>query len=129
MCMLARRGRLRLRLLERVLVGGRWAAAVDRLERRLLVAWRSRHRGGAVLPAEGVALYVFWERFRFLFFPALVRSCRAFDFQCDGLLRLMVFPVILGSGKRLFAASGKKPLTLIDATPGAGVQILIYERA
>ncbi len=45
-------------------------------------------------------------------------------------LRLMVFPVVLGSGKRLFGASGKKPLTLIDAvTVGAGVQILTYERA
>lgn len=46
-------------------------------------------------------------------------------------LRLMVFPVILGSGKRLFAdASGKKPLQLTDAkTVGAGVQILTYERA
>ena len=45
-------------------------------------------------------------------------------------LRLMVFPVILGSGKRLFAASGKKPLKLTDAkTVGAGVQILTYERA
>ena len=43
---------------------------------------------------------------------------------------LMVFPVVLGSGKRLFAASGKKPLTLTDAkTVGAGVQILTYERA
>ncbi|HEY1853975.1 MAG TPA: dihydrofolate reductase family protein [Solirubrobacterales bacterium] len=45
-------------------------------------------------------------------------------------LRLMVFPVILGSGKRLFAASGKKPLALTDAkTVGAGVQVLTYERA
>jgi dihydrofolate reductase len=45
-------------------------------------------------------------------------------------LRLMVFPVILGSGKRLFANSGKKPLQLTDAkTVGAGVQILTYERA
>ena len=45
-------------------------------------------------------------------------------------LRLMVFPVVLGSGKRLFAASSKKPLQLADAvTVGAGVQILTYERA
>jgi dihydrofolate reductase len=45
-------------------------------------------------------------------------------------LRLMVFPVILGSGKRLFGASGKKPLKLTDArTIGAGVEILTYERA
>ncbi len=41
----------------------------------------------------------------------------------------MVFPVVLGSGKRLFAASGKTPLKLADAkTVGAGVQILTYER-
>jgi len=45
-------------------------------------------------------------------------------------LRLMVFPVVLGSGKRLFGASGKKPLQLTDAkTVGAGVEILTYERA
>lgn len=45
-------------------------------------------------------------------------------------LRLMLFPVVLGSGKRLFADSGKKPLQLTDAkTVGAGVQILTYERA
>ena len=44
-------------------------------------------------------------------------------------LRLMVFPVTLGGGKRLFADSGKKPLQLTDAkTVGAGVQILTYER-
>jgi dihydrofolate reductase len=45
-------------------------------------------------------------------------------------IRLMVFPVILGSGKRLFGASGKKPLQLTDAkTVGAGVQVLTYERS
>jgi dihydrofolate reductase len=45
-------------------------------------------------------------------------------------LRLMVFPVVLGSGKRLFGASGKKPLRLSSAeTVGAGIQILTYERA
>jgi dihydrofolate reductase len=45
-------------------------------------------------------------------------------------IRLMVFPVVLGSGKRLFGASGKKPLQLTDTkTVGAGVQILTYERA
>ena len=45
-------------------------------------------------------------------------------------LRLMVFPVTLGGGKRLFADDGRKvPLTLSDArTVGAGVQILTYER-
>jgi dihydrofolate reductase len=46
-------------------------------------------------------------------------------------LRLMVFPVALGSGKRLFGAtSGKKPLSLTDSkTVGDGVQILVYQRA
>lgn len=45
-------------------------------------------------------------------------------------LRLMLFPVVLGSGKRLFTASAKKPLTLTGAkTVGAGVQILTYQPA
>jgi hypothetical protein len=41
----------------------------------------------------------------------------------------MVFPVVLGSGKRLFGAtSGKKPLRLADSTTvGDGVAILVYE--
>jgi len=45
-------------------------------------------------------------------------------------LRLMLFPVVLGGGKRLFADDGRKaPLALSDArTVGAGVQILTYER-
>jgi dihydrofolate reductase len=45
-------------------------------------------------------------------------------------LRLMVFPVVLGSGKRLFGSSGKKPLRLSDSKMvGDGVAILIYEPA
>ena len=46
-------------------------------------------------------------------------------------LRLMVFPVVLGSGKRLFGAtSDKKPLKLRDSkVVGDGVAILVYERA
>jgi dihydrofolate reductase len=46
-------------------------------------------------------------------------------------LRLMVFPVVLGSGKRLFGdTSDKKPLRLVDSkTVGAGVTILVYEPA
>jgi dihydrofolate reductase len=46
-------------------------------------------------------------------------------------LRLMVFPVVLGSGKRLFGATeGKKPLRLTDAkTVGDGISILTYEPA
>jgi dihydrofolate reductase len=43
-------------------------------------------------------------------------------------LRLMVFPVVLGSGKRLFGkTSGKKPLKLTDSQiVGDGVAILTY---
>ena len=46
-------------------------------------------------------------------------------------LRLMVYPVVLGSGKRLFGdTSDKKPLRLIDSkVVGDGVAILIYEPA
>jgi dihydrofolate reductase len=46
-------------------------------------------------------------------------------------LRLMVFPVVLGSGKRLFGAtSDKKTLKLADSkTVGDGVAILIYAPA
>jgi dihydrofolate reductase len=46
-------------------------------------------------------------------------------------LRLMVFPVVLGSGKRLFGeTSDKKRLRLTDSkTVGDGVAILIYEPA
>ena len=45
-------------------------------------------------------------------------------------LRLMVFPVVLGSGKRLFAeTSDKKPLRLADSkVVGDGVAILVYQR-
>ena len=46
-------------------------------------------------------------------------------------LRVMVFPVILGSGKRLFGAtSDKKPLRLVDSKiVGDGVAILVYQPA
>jgi dihydrofolate reductase len=46
-------------------------------------------------------------------------------------LRLMVFPVLLGSGRRLFGdTSDKKTLRLSNSkTVGDGVTILIYERA
>ncbi len=44
-------------------------------------------------------------------------------------LRLMVFPVVLGSGKRLFGASeDKHGLTLTDCkTVGAGIAVLTYD--
>jgi dihydrofolate reductase len=46
-------------------------------------------------------------------------------------LRLMMFPVLLGSGKRLFGdTSEKKTLRLVDSrVVGDGVSILIYEPA
>jgi dihydrofolate reductase len=46
-------------------------------------------------------------------------------------LRLMVFPVVLGEGKRLFGnVTGKKPFRLTDSrTVGAGVALLTYEPA
>jgi dihydrofolate reductase len=46
-------------------------------------------------------------------------------------LRLMVFPVVLGSGKRLFdGLSDKKPLRLVESkVVGDGVAILIYQPA
>jgi dihydrofolate reductase len=46
-------------------------------------------------------------------------------------LRLMVFPVVLGAGKRLFGeTSDKKSLTLVESQPvGDGVMILVYRPA
>jgi dihydrofolate reductase len=46
-------------------------------------------------------------------------------------LRLMLFPVILGSGRRLFGSTdGKRRMRLTDSkTVGDGVAILIYEPA
>jgi dihydrofolate reductase len=46
-------------------------------------------------------------------------------------VRLMVFPVVLGDGKRIFGeTTGKKALRLSDSrTVGDGVAILVYERA
>ena len=43
----------------------------------------------------------------------------------------MVYPVIVGAGKRLFAAtSGTKRLQLVEAkTVGDGIHILVYQPA
>ena len=44
--------------------------------------------------------------------------------------RLMVFPVVLGSGKRLFGeTSDKKPLRLVETKPMGECLILIYQPA
>jgi dihydrofolate reductase len=44
--------------------------------------------------------------------------------------RLMVFPVVLGSGKRLFGdLSDTTPLRLVDSKPAGACLILIYEPA
>jgi dihydrofolate reductase len=45
-------------------------------------------------------------------------------------LRLMVYPVVLGAGERLFGQTGdKKPMRLVDSrTVGDGIAILSYER-
>jgi dihydrofolate reductase len=54
-----------------------------------------------------------------------------FDNDLVDQLTLMVFPVVLGAGKRLFGeTSDKKRLELAETrTVGDGVVILIYKRA
>jgi dihydrofolate reductase len=61
--------------------------------------------------------------------PSLVQALLENDLVDE--LRLMVFPVVLGSGKRLFAeTSDKKPMRLADSrTVGDGVSILVYRPA
>ena len=58
--------------------------------------------------------------------PQLVQALLEADLVDE--LRLMVFPVVLGTGKRLFGAtSDKKPLRLASSqTVGDGVAILVY---
>jgi dihydrofolate reductase len=61
--------------------------------------------------------------------PRLVQTLVELDLVDE--LRLMVFPVVLGTGKRLFGeTSDKKPLQLLDSKMvGDGVAILTYEPA
>jgi dihydrofolate reductase len=45
-------------------------------------------------------------------------------------LDLMVFPVILGAGKRLFGdTDGTKSMKLVETKPAGETQILVYRRA
>jgi dihydrofolate reductase len=61
--------------------------------------------------------------------PRLVQTLLEHDLVDE--VRLMVFPVVLGSGKRLFGdTTEKKPLRLVDSkVVGEGVAILVYQPA
>jgi dihydrofolate reductase len=61
--------------------------------------------------------------------PRLVQTLLEHDLVDE--LRLMVYPVVLGTGKRLFdGTSDKKPLRLVDSkVVGDGVAILVYRPA
>jgi dihydrofolate reductase len=61
--------------------------------------------------------------------PRLVQTL--FEHDLVDEFRLMVFPVALGTGKRLFGeTTDKKPLRLVDSkVVGDGVAILIYQPA
>jgi dihydrofolate reductase len=86
-----------------VIPGGDLAAEVEKL--------KARHDGDIVVPGSARLAQDLLER----------------DLVDE--LRLMVFPVVLGSGKRLFGESGKKPMRLTDSrTVGDGVAILVYEQ-
>jgi len=60
--------------------------------------------------------------------PQLARTLLEHDLVDE--LRLMIYPVVLGAGARLFGdTSDKKPLRLVDTqTVGDGIAILTYER-
>jgi dihydrofolate reductase len=59
--------------------------------------------------------------------PQLARNLIEHDLVDE--LRLMIYPVVLGAGARLFGATGdKKPMRLVDTeTVGDGIVILTYE--
>ena len=61
--------------------------------------------------------------------PRLVQTLLEHDLVDE--LRLMVYPVVLGAGKRLFGeTSDKKTLRLVDSkVVGDGVSILVYQPA
>ncbi len=57
----------------------------------------------------------------------LVQTLMQHDLVDD--YRLLVYPVVLGSGKRLFTNGHKMPLELVDARPvGSGVVALTYQK-
>jgi dihydrofolate reductase len=60
--------------------------------------------------------------------PQLARTLIEHDLVDE--LRLMIYPVVLGAGARLFGdTSDKKPVHLVDTqTVGDGIAILTYER-
>jgi dihydrofolate reductase len=60
--------------------------------------------------------------------PTLVQGLLAGDHLDE--LRLMVFPVVLGTGKRLFGATDDKKRLQLSSTRvvGEGVAIMVYER-
>jgi dihydrofolate reductase len=84
-----------------VIGGGDLAAAIEEL--------KGRHEGDVVVNGSATL------------------SRALIDQDLVDELRLMLFPVVLGSGLRLFGESGKKPMELVDSqVVGDGVAILTY---